>query len=93
VPKIDKSKALPAKSVPLREVAIIIDDIGYDLNLAKELLKIDADLTFAIVPFQAHSLEAAQNVHKAKRETLLHLPMEPVSYPRENREKGRCLRT
>lgn len=88
VPKIDKSKALPVKSVPLREVAIIIDDIGYDLNLAKELLKIDADLTFAIVPFQAHSLEAAQMFHKAKRETLLHLPMEPVSYPREKPGEG-----
>jgi uncharacterized protein len=87
-PKIDKSKSLPAKSVPLREVAIIIDDIGYDLNAAKSLLKVDAKLTFAILPFQIHSREAAEMFHKAQRETLLHLPMEPVSYPREKPGEG-----
>ncbi|MFA5321830.1 MAG: divergent polysaccharide deacetylase family protein [Smithella sp.] len=88
VSKRGTSKALSSKSVPLREVAIIIDDIGYDLNLAKELLKINADLTFAIVPFQAHSREAAQMFHNANKETLLHLPMEPVSYPREKPGEG-----
>lgn len=88
VSKSGKSAALSSKSVPLREVAIIIDDIGYDLNMAKELMKIDADLTLAIVPFQTHSREAAEMFHKAKREILLHLPMEPVSYPREKPGEG-----
>jgi polysaccharide deacetylase 2 family uncharacterized protein YibQ len=87
-PKIDKSKSLPVKAVPLREVAIIIDDIGYDLKTVKELLKIKADLTFAILPFQAHTREAAEMFHKAKRQILLHLPMEPVSYPREKPGEG-----
>lgn len=87
-PKIVKSKSLPSKPVTLREVAIIIDDIGYDLNAAKSLLKVDANLTFAIVPFQKHSREAAEMFHKANRETLLHLPMEPVSYPQEKPGEG-----
>jgi hypothetical protein len=69
-------------------VAIIIDDIGYDLNAARELLKIDVNLTFAILPMLAHSREAAEMFHKASRETLLHLPMEPVSYPREKPGEG-----
>ena len=86
--KSDKLKSLPVKSIPLREVAIIIDDIGYDLNPVKDLLKIKADLTFSIVPFQAHTSEAAAMLHKAKKETLLHLPMEPVSYPREKPGEG-----
>jgi len=88
VPKIGKPKSLSAKVVPLREVAIIIDDIGYDLNAIKALLKIDANLTFAILPFLAHSREAAEIFHKAKHETLLHLPMEPVSYPQEKPGEG-----
>jgi hypothetical protein len=87
-PKIDKTKSLSAKKISLREVAIIIDDIGYDLNAVKALLKIDTNLTFAVLPFQNHSREAAEMLHKAKREILLHLPMEPVSYPQEKPGEG-----
>jgi uncharacterized protein len=89
VPPKDKTKkSASVKAAPLRKVAIIIDDIGYDLNAAQALLKINADLTFAIVPFQKHSREAAEMFHKAKKETLLHLPMEPVSYPDEKPGEG-----
>ena len=79
---------LPVKSAPLREVAIIVDDIGYSLSAAKELKDINADLTFAILPFQAHTREAAEMFHNANKEILLHLPMEPVSYPREKPGEG-----
>jgi polysaccharide deacetylase 2 family uncharacterized protein YibQ len=89
-PKGEKIKALPVQPAPapVRTVAIIVDDIGNDLNAVKELLKINADLTFAVLPFCAHSREAAEMFHKAKREILLHLPMEPVSYPREKPGEG-----
>jgi hypothetical protein len=87
-PKKEKSKILLLKPVPLRQVAIIIDDIGYDLKPVKELLKIKADLTFAILPLCPHTREAAEMFHRAHRETLLHLPMEPVSYPREKPGQG-----
>jgi len=87
-PKKEKTKPLSLKPVPLRKVAIIIDDIGYDLKPVKELLKINADLTFAILPLCPHTREAAEMFHQAHRETLLHLPMEPVSYPREKPGQG-----
>ena len=87
-PKKEKEKSLSPKPVSLRQVAIIIDDIGYDLKPVKELLKINADLTFAILPFCTHTREAAEMFHRAHRETLLHLPMEPVSYPREKPGNG-----
>jgi hypothetical protein len=100
-PKKEKAKPVPEKEkqttvisknekvpLPLRKVAIIIDDIGYDLKPVKELLKINADLTFAILPFCAHTSEAAEMLHRAHREILLHLPMEPVSYPQEKPGKG-----
>ncbi|MBN1365112.1 MAG: divergent polysaccharide deacetylase family protein [Syntrophaceae bacterium] len=86
--KIKKFKSLPSKPISLREVAIIIDDIGYDLNAAKALMKIDANLTFSVLPFQKYSREAAKMLHKAKKEILLHLPMEPVSYPQEKPGEG-----
>lgn len=88
----DKEKVIIAKTVPprlpVRQIAIIIDDIGYDLKLVHELLRIDADITYAILPLLAHSREAARMLHQAHRETLLHLPMEPLSYPKEKPGNG-----
>ena len=82
VSKIDK---IP---LPLKQVAIIIDDIGYDLAPVRELLKVDADITFAILPLCSNSREAAEMLHEAHKETLLHLPMEPNSYPKEKPGNG-----
>jgi len=86
--KSTTSKSPSVKASFIREASIIIDDIGYDINALKSLMKIDADLTFAILPFQAHSLESAEMLHKAQKEILLHLPMEPVSYPQEKPGEG-----
>jgi uncharacterized protein len=88
----EKEKVVIAKITPSRlqfkQVAIIIDDIGYDITPVRELLRIDAEITFAILPLLAHSREAADMLHKANRETLLHLPMEPLSYPKEKPGNG-----
>ena len=101
IPKKEKAKALPEKTkqetfiskkenipLPSRQVAIIIDDIGNDLKPVKDLLKINADITFAVLPLCPHTREAAEMFHRAHRETLLHLPMEPVAYPREKPGNG-----
>lgn len=85
-PKTEKATLPQEKPAP--KVAIIIDDIGNDLNAVKELLRINADLTFSILPLQAHSREAAEMIHKARKEVLLHLPMEPVAYPNEKPGEG-----
>ncbi len=82
---VSKIEKIP---LPLRQVAIIIDDIGYDLVPVKELLKVNADITYSILPFLIHSREAAEMLHKANKEILLHLPMEPVSYPSEKPGSG-----
>ncbi len=84
--------ALLAKIVPprsaARRVAIIIDDIGYEMKPVRELLAIDENITFAVLPLLAHSREAAEALHQAHREILLHLPMEPLSYPKEKPGSG-----
>ncbi|MBE0558834.1 MAG: divergent polysaccharide deacetylase family protein [Proteobacteria bacterium] len=71
-----------------RQIAIIIDDIGYDLRLVEELIRIEAPIAFAILPHTPHAREAARRLHAAGKEILLHLPMEPRSYPEENPGKG-----
>jgi hypothetical protein len=84
VAKIEKKPMLP----PARRVAIIIDDIGYDLASVRALIAIDADITFALLPHLTHTRKAAEMLREAGRETLLHLPMEPLSYPREKPGEG-----
>jgi uncharacterized protein len=69
-------------------LAVIIDDIGYDLPLVEELVRIKAPVAFAILPHTPHAREAARIIHAAGKEILLHLPMEPHSYPTDNPGEG-----
>ncbi len=71
-----------------RQIAIIIDDIGFDLRLVEGLARIRAPIAFAILPYAPHAAEAARRLHQAGKEILLHLPMEPRSYPEENPGAG-----
>jgi uncharacterized protein len=91
--KYEPDSAIPKDRISRsrKRIAILIDDIGYDLSPLNELLKIDASLTFAILPHYAHSVDAANILHKAKREILLHLPMEPHTFPDENPGMGALL--
>lgn len=64
-----------------QKIAFIIDDIGYDLSSLDELLKINAPITFSILPHTPCAIAAAEQLHRAGKEILLHLPMEPYDYP------------
>jgi len=87
----DNARKAPIKVPPsgkARRLAIIVDDIGYDLSAVNELLNLGVPLTFAILPFCPHSVEAARRIHSAGREILLHIPMEPLDYPEKNPGRG-----
>jgi hypothetical protein len=71
-----------------RQVAILIDDIGQDMEVLRDLMAIDAHLSFAVLPHLSHSAEAARTLHQSAREILLHLPMEPQSYPKDRPGDG-----
>jgi uncharacterized protein len=71
-----------------RQIAVIIDDIGFDLRLVEELARIRAPIAFAVLPYAPHAAEAARLLHRAGKEILLHLPMEPRSYPMEDPGAG-----
>ncbi|HEV2233069.1 MAG TPA: divergent polysaccharide deacetylase family protein [Terriglobia bacterium] len=61
----------------LLRAAIVIDDMGGDLNAAHQLLRQPYPLTFSILPDLPHSAETARQAHAAGRAVMLHLPMEP----------------
>ncbi len=56
--------------------AIIIDDLGDDLLIARTLVAIEAPLTLAVMPFRPFSKEVAELAALFGREVLLDLPMQ-----------------
>jgi len=65
-------------------VAVIIDDIGANLDYFTDLLNIDMPITLAILPNRRFTDEAIRRAGERGFEILLHLPMEPDNYPFSN---------
>ena len=72
-------------------IAIIIDDIGYDKKIAMALGAVDRRITFAVLPGSPHGKTLAKHLKRQGSELMLHLPMEPVQYPRVNPGPGALL--
>jgi polysaccharide deacetylase 2 family uncharacterized protein YibQ len=72
-------------------VAIIIDDIGYDRNMADGFLALDVPLTFSVLPKGTFNQSIIAKAMKNDVEIMLHLPMEPGNYPRVNPGPGALL--
>lgn len=92
VPPTPPEKAVPPKKdVSVPQIAIIIDDIGYDKDLAMDLLNLDKNITFSILPFSPVGTQLAHTLSAKGAELMLHLPMEPIPYPKVNPGPGALL--
>ncbi len=69
---------------PVGRLAIVIDDIGHSLPALRRLLALDVPLSFSVLPHVTHAREAARAIARAGREYMVHMPMEPYAYPRED---------
>ncbi|MDY6903721.1 MAG: divergent polysaccharide deacetylase family protein [Thermodesulfobacteriota bacterium] len=81
----------PCKSVQTGvkpSVAIIIDDVGYDRRIARRFLDIGIPVTLSVLPHSPFSKSIAQTAHEKNMEIMLHLPMEPLEYPKVNPGPG-----
>jgi len=78
MPKREPGPALLGEAAPGKTVmvAIVIDDLGPNLKLARDILSLPAKVTFAVMPGLAQSKKIAEMARKNDREVLLHLPME-----------------
>lgn len=61
----------------IRRVAIVIDDLGEDLEAARKLLELPYPLTFSVLPDLPYSARTAEEAHRRGRQVMLHLPMQP----------------
>jgi len=79
----------PRSNLP--RVAIIIDDLGYDEEIASKFLALDGVMSFSVLPHSPFQETIARAVHHRGGELLLHLPMEPVEYPQVDPGAGALL--
>jgi hypothetical protein len=80
------------REVPrLLRAAIVIDDMGRDLQAAHKLLALDYPLTFSVLPYLRYTQITAQEAHRNEHEVMLHLPMEPEPGAHASPGKGAVL--
>ena len=69
---------------PRAKLAIVIDDLGHSLGETQRFLALGYPLTYSILPDVPHARDSAALVHAAGGQYIIHLPMQPFDYPREN---------
>lgn len=67
---------------PRARLAIVIDDVGYNLRRAERALKLPVELALGMLPYAPHAPEIARRAHREGREIILHQPMEPLHHQR-----------
>lgn len=66
-------------------LAIVVDDFGIRNNkLLSDFCSLNENITFAILPDQKYSKLVMNKAAETGHETMIHIPMEPVSYPKNN---------
>jgi hypothetical protein len=71
--------------------AIVIDDLGLDLKMARKFCELEIPVTLAILPYQRHSRRVAREALRHGKEVILHLPMQPRDFPSVNPGTGALL--
>ncbi|MEF3255287.1 MAG: divergent polysaccharide deacetylase family protein [Deferribacterales bacterium] len=79
------------KKVYKHKLAIILDDSGQNIDLAKKVFNSPYPITLSVLPYTQYDAETVKLAKSKGKEVFLHLPMEPKSYPDTNPGKGAIL--
>lgn len=72
---------LPMHRESTPRIAIIIDDLGYDLDLARSFTDLGFPVSLSVLPMAPFTKDIVKAAQENRCEVMLHLPMEPESYP------------
>lgn len=61
------------------QIAVIIDDVGYNVSRVMPFLEFGVPITFSILPHLMYSERLAKTIHAEGHEIMLHQPMEPYN--------------
>lgn len=76
IPRVEVSKQ--------GQIAVIMDDMGGSLTAMRELLRLNIVITPSILPGTGRAIPATSLLQQEGREYMIHMPMQPRSYPRTN---------
>ncbi len=74
-------------------LALIIDDVGYDLKALRRVLALPYTLTVSILPDAPHAKEAAQMAYQHGVQVMLHMPMQTTNPKYQNKMEHFYLHT
>lgn len=69
--------AVPLAAAP--RIAIIIDDLGYQLAAGERAIGLPGPVAYAVLPATPRGRALAEAAHRVGKEVLLHLPLQSVS--------------
>jgi hypothetical protein len=70
-------------------IAVIVDDFGYqDRGLIEGFYQLKQTVTLSIFPGQEQTAHTAMKAHEHGHGIMVHLPMEPIDYPRRDPGEG-----
>ena len=75
------------------KLAILIDDVGNGTALAEKFATLDADISFATIPFLSKSKEATKILQESGYTVILHMPMESLGNEKLNSKTKGLIRT
>jgi polysaccharide deacetylase 2 family uncharacterized protein YibQ len=61
-------------------IAIIIDDLGYQLDAGRRAIALPGPLAYAVLPATPRGRQLAEAAHRSGKEVLLHLPLQAVDH-------------
>lgn len=74
-----KHKPNKKNAGPTPRIAILIDDMGNNHKIGKEMIDLDMGLSFAFLPFTPHTQDLMNLASAHNYDILLHLPMEATA--------------
>jgi len=61
------------------QIAIIIDDLGFNYHNGLRAVKLPGEVTYAILPHSPYGTNLATQAHNKGKEIMLHLPMQAIA--------------
>lgn len=71
----------PVSSQPVAKISIVIDDLGDNSIIARQMLSLPGQMTAAILPHTPFATFIAEYAESQGHEVIMHLPMEAFSRP------------
>ena len=69
-----------------RQLAIVIDDLGYSFVNGKRSIDLPGKVTVAVLPFAPNSVGLAEYATRKNKEVIIHLPMQAKSETNQKTE-------